>query len=277
LVAYDLKGKPQREVSGKVGRLLAVSPSLNKLWFAGRDGNLPETTPFSLRVREIDDKTEGKDLGIESSLMDIVSPDGKTVGQVRRISSVGTPTFENKLVDIATGKWTKLALPENQQLFGISPDGKWVLALEYNLPQKDGSPPLRLHQFILKDGKTRLLTGALNVMFGGRISPDGNKVLMFACEKSNKEKWYLDGAPYVVDVATLKALRLPRQEKQSFSCGVWSPDSGRIAYAWRAHADREPYYSDGIAPTRLVICDADGKNAETIFSAAEMFFPVAWW
>jgi hypothetical protein len=229
-------------------------------------------------VREINDKTEGTNLGIELSGSGLLSPDGKTFGRANRKPVEGKPiAFENTVVDIATGQETALNLPDNHQLFAIAPDGKWALTLEYNLQPPDGTPPYRLYQFPVQGGKPRLLSGPLSTVFSGRISPDGKRVLAFARDSANKGKSALTVSAYMIDVATAMPVRIAGDDRQLWSCGVWSPDGRRIAYAWRAIAEKEPVYADGVPPTRLVTCEADGRNPETILTSEEFFFPLAWW
>jgi hypothetical protein len=268
----------------KDGGLLALSPTLNKLWFAGRngratswpaDGSEPKE-PLTLHVREINDKKDGIDLGVRFSTFDCLAPDGKTLVCAVRKPSAGGLAFENTLVDVASGAERKLDLPDSHQAFGIAPDGKWLLLLDNNLTRRGGSPPYRLYQFQLSGGEPRLLSGSLTTIFAGRISPDGKRVLTFARDAANKDNGLADITAHVIDVATAKAVRIAGHEKQLWSCGVWSPDSRRVAYAWRARADRAPVTMDGVPPTRLVVCDADGRNAATILTLEEFFWPVAW-
>jgi hypothetical protein len=287
LIAYDLKGRPQRQLDLKGNSVLALSPALNKLWFAGRNGHaaalLPPgggagEKPLTLHVREINDKTEGTNLGIEFTREDYLFPGGKTLARSRRKVVEGKPlAFDDTLVDVATGQETVLNLPDNHQPYGMAPDGKWVLTFEYNFQPEIRATSYRLYQFPLQGGKPRLLSGALSTIYGGRISPDGKRVLAFARDKTRKDQLALTVSAYVIDVATAKPVRIAGDDRQLWSCGVWSPDGRRIAYAWRAIADKEPIYSEGVPPTRLVTCDADGRNAETILTSDGFFWPLAWW
>jgi RNA polymerase sigma factor (sigma-70 family) len=296
LVAVDQTGKLRRTIDAKDGfAFLGLSPAANKLWFAGRKGSLVDPVPFSpgelrddttLHVREINGRTDGKDLGIPVSSSSIVSPDGSTLGVVKmlRAGNANQPfEFVNTLVDLATKKTTKLALPDMHQLFGIAPDGKWVLTFEYVFPAEQGKPPYRLHQTPVAGGNPRLLTGTIGSYFGGSISPDGRRVFLFGEDfaklKDGKPTWIVSA--FVIDVATAKAVRIAGDDRQLWSHGIWSPDGKRIVYAWRPRPEGTEngisQDSDGVAPTRVVVCDADGKNAVTIFEADEMVTPAAWW
>jgi RNA polymerase sigma factor (sigma-70 family) len=294
LVALTPPGQAQKEITLKDGPLvMRVSPAAGRLWFAGQDGRSVEANEFgrwpegrlTLHARGIDDKTTGEDLGVEVTESSVLSPDGKTLGLVKLLqtSVVGTDNdrpfiFENSLIDVATKKVTKLDVPGNHQLFGIAPNGSWVLTFEYTFPPEKGTPPYRLNAVPLPGGKPRLLSGTLNAAYGSTISPDGTRVLVFAEDLKGKEKadWVISA--YVIDVATAKATRIGGDPKQLWSVGVWSPDGKRIAYAWRAaNDDGEPINSNGVPPTRLVVCDADGKNSATVLTADEDFHVVAWW
>jgi RNA polymerase sigma factor (sigma-70 family) len=280
LVALDLDGRPQREVALKDGWLFrGISPAQNKLWFAGKDGRLPEQPDLerlrrglwpedtTLHVREINDKAEGTDLGIKVTSNYIVYRDGQTV--ISMVRQQGG--FENTLIDVATKRVTKLVLPGNHHVRGIAPDGTWVLSFEYG-------PPYRLHKTAVAGGEPRLLSGTRSALFGGVISPDGTRVLMFAHDMPGEGQTVPDVSVYVIDVATAAATRIAGHDKQLWSVGVWSPNGRRIAYAWRARKDDgKPGTASGVPPTRLVVCDADGANARTILTADEHFVPLAWW
>jgi hypothetical protein len=295
LVAIDPTGRRLKTVEVKDGRdLRGISPPLNKLWFAGKDGRLPEPPPrprppgprapagqLTLHVREINGKTEGRDLGVALTRLSHVCRDGKTVGRVL-IQQSGTRTrpfvFENSLVDVASKRVTKLDLPGNHQFLGLAPDGTWVLTLEYMPAEREkGTPAYRLHRTPVGGGKPFLLSGGLSVFGGGRISPDGKRLLMFA-QDLKEDPSRRDMAGYVVDVSTGKARRIAGHAKQLTSHGVWSPDGKRIAYAWRERSpDGQPLRSDGVPPTRLVVCDADGANARTILTTQELITLLGWW
>lgn len=296
LVAMDPTGRRKREVDVKdCWSIRAISPPLNKLWFAGKDGRPPAPRGprpaarhggppaeerLTLHVREIDGKAEGTDLGVEVPSFSIVSPDGKAVGLVvrkRRAAARGPLQFENSLVDVATKRVTKLDLPANHQLTGIAPDRSWVLSLEYNVPAAEGVPPYRIYSLAVAGGKPRLLSGKLSVMFGTRISPDCKRVLMFAVDPE-VERSKRAVAAYIVEVSTGRPRRIAGHEKQLWSSGIWSPDGKRIAYAWRErNDDGKPVGANGIPPTRVEVCDADGKNARTVLTTKEMIKLLGWW
>ncbi len=287
LVAMDPTGRRKREVDVKdCWSIHAISPPLNKLWFAGKDGRPP--TPraprlaarrgappaedrLTLHVREIDGKAEGTDLGVELPSFSIVSPDGKAVGHVTINRNTRPHHFENSLVDVATKRVTKLDLPANHYLTGIAPDRSWVLTREKSVQGE------RLYSLAVAGGKPRLLSGKLFLQFGASISPDGKRVLMFAVDPE-VEVSKRDVAAYVVDVDTGKPRRIAGHVRQLSSHGVWSPDGKQIAYAWRErNDDGRPIRANGIPPTRVEVCDANGKNARTVLTTEEMIKLLGWW
>jgi RNA polymerase sigma factor (sigma-70 family) len=296
LVAVDQTGKVRRTIEAKDGHtLLGLSPAENKLWFAGQGGKLANPTEFlrgqyrddiTLHVREINERTEGTDLGIPVTSLSGLSRDGTTAGIVKMLLPGTTNQaweFENSLVDVATKKKTKLDLPDTHQFFGNSPDGTWVMTLEYVFPVEPGKPRFRLHQTPVAGGKLRLLTGTISTSSGCSISPDGRQLLVFGEDYAGLK----DGKPtaiiaaFVIDVATAKAVRIAGVDTQLWSQGIWSSDGKRIVYAWRpcraGTKDGNGQITSGVAPTRIVVCDADGKNPVTIFEAEEQVGPAAWW
>jgi dipeptidyl aminopeptidase/acylaminoacyl peptidase len=288
LVALTPDGKVRRTVDAGDGEFLrGLSPADNKLWFAGRDGRRPDpnggrTAGLTLHVREINDGAEGKDLGLEVTDQSSVSPDGRTL-LVARIKQGGTADrafeFENALVDIATGRKTRLDLPGNHQLFGVAPDGSWVLSFEYVFPPEKGVPAYRLHKTPAAGGKPKLLTGTITAMYGAAVAPDGRRLLVFGEDTAGKEQLSLRMSAFVIDVEMGKAARIAGDEKQLWSVGIWSPDGKRIAYAWRERDTTKENggSSNGVPPTRVVVCDADGGNSATILTTDEFVAPVAWW
>ncbi len=285
LVEYDTSGHRHRELSlGKSG-IVGLAPDQDRLWFAGRDGKAvelppggpPSDEPVTLHVRRINEKKEGTDLGVELSGLPCLSRNGKFLGRAVRIpGDVPGLQFENSLVDVASKESTLLELPKNHQIMDIAPDGSWIMSFEYNTGKKDGSPPFRLYQFSPKGGQLRLLSGTLSTIYSGRLSPDGKRILAFARDNANEDQPIWQVSVYVIDVATAKFVRIAVHDKQLWSSGTWSADGKRIVYAWRPRGEGARSTADGVAPTRLVICDADGGHAETIVTGEDFFAPVAW-
>jgi len=73
----------------------------------------------------------------------------------------------------------------------------------------------------------------------------------------------------VIDVATQKATSISGDEKQWCSRGVWSPTGRRIAYVWC-----EAF--DPASKRRLVVSDADGRNAKVVLETTDMVQLMDW-
>ena len=56
-------------------------------------------------------------------------------------------------------------------------------------------------------GEPRLLSGTRSAKYGGRISPDGTRVLMFGHDMPVEGKAVPEVSVYVIDVATATATR----------------------------------------------------------------------
>ena len=111
----------------------------------------------------------------------------------------------------------------------------------------------------------------------GKLSPDGTKVLTYTAEPivvtpaEKKARGEMGSAPKqpklvlsVIDPVAGSMTKLGGQPLNATIQGYsWSPDGKKIAYAWQEVHDggREKQ-----AESRLVVCDADGKNAKTIAS-----------
>ncbi len=290
IVSLTPAGRTVREVKVKDSPFIyRISPADNRIWFAGRDGQaLVELGPkgswpegrITLHTRALDD-SPATDLGIAVNDAALVFRNGKTIGTVDpKPDGIKdrAKTYELVLTDVKTKKVTQVNLLGNYRALDLAPDGKWLLALEYNIPvDAKGAPPYRIHQVPVNGGKARLLSGSLSALYGNCISPDGTRVLTFPVDRTAET-----GAPpgtsvHVIDVDTSKATSVACHENQLWSNGVWSPDSKRIAYAWRSrNTDGQPISSNGVPPTRLVVCDADGRNASTVLTNEEDFILLGW-
>ena len=107
------------------------------------------------------------------------------------------------------------------------------------------------------------------VAFQGVLSPDGKTVLFRG--RPRGQKVGPDGPGMRLYTATAGAKPAPLAdvpldaEVQGY---CWSPDGKRIAYTWRQVHEGTPQGERGKKETasHLVVCDADGKNARTLFS-----------
>jgi Tol biopolymer transport system component len=116
-----------------------------------------------------------------------------------------------------------------------------------------------------RDGtKDRVLTASDQLAEGGRLSPDGIKVLFMARDPERKvNEGEDDSGLFVRDLRRDKAARLQGQPLIGSCMGYcWSPDGRRIAHAWRL--DQGPREEGEMIESFLVVSDADGSNPVTI-------------
>jgi Sigma-70, region 4 len=290
LVALTPEGRLKQEIELEDSPyILRISPAEKKIWFAGIDGRMPElglgpkrswpNGRITLHTRKLEDTSGGTDLEIEINPRTRVFRNGKTVGLVEQQQNGNlnrSKVYELSLIDIASKRVTKVELPGNYQALDIASNGKWVLALERNIPPiEQGTPPYRIHKVPLDGTKPTLLSGSLSALYGNCLSPDGTKVLTFPINRAAETGEAPTASVYVIDVETAKAVQIAGHEKQLWSAGAWSPDGKQIVYAWRARNDDLDV--DGVSPTRLVVCDADGRHSTTILTSAADFIPLGWW
>lgn len=306
LTTLDPDGRRGNTVELKEGRMVRkVSPAHNLVWFDGKDGRLPDPLPeerpdglydrsgLTLHVRPLNDPdAKATDLGIDSLDVIYFSHDGRTAfDRNRREWTNGMTHAPYMLVDGVTGKRTPYKFPIRRGIMGalfvqdIAPDGSWVVAFENTseLPNRRSErlPQGRLHKVPIDGGEPVLLTGRLNAWGLSQPSPDGRRLLTFARpEPDGKGAEWRSGALYVIDVATQTVTKIAEPESTEWIHGVWSPDGRSIAYIW----DERPAAKDGVPDAakmeprtrRLVVCDADGKNARVILTTEEYFMPIAW-
>jgi RNA polymerase sigma factor (sigma-70 family) len=265
------------------GRVLRwVSPEHNLVWFDGKDGHPFDGIEARLHVRPLNDKAaRATDLGVFSRDVLYISRDGRTA--FARVGAEWSPDGRTvythyTFVDAVTKTRAPFKLPAGGPAVGgaffvldLAPDGSWVLAFEntdkHPERAKQNLPQGRLHKVPRDGGKPVLLTGRLNA-WGGRLSPDGKRLLAHAYVTVGGAKPELRGSMYVIDVATQKATKISGPENQAWAEGAWSPDGRGVVYAW-GERDEE-------SATRLVACDADGKNARVILTTEKRVHPLAW-
>jgi RNA polymerase sigma factor (sigma-70 family) len=280
----DADGGGRRRVELKEeGRVLRwVSPEHNLVWFDGKDGHPFDGVEARLHVRPLNDKTaKATDLGVFSRDVLYISRDGRTA--FARVGAEwspdgGTVYTHYTLVDAVTKTRAPFKFPAGGPAVGgsffvqdLAPDGTWVLAFENTDSHPDRAkqnlPQARLHKLPRDGGKPVLLTGRLNA-WDGRLSPDGKRLLAHAHARVAGAKPEWQGSMYVIDVATQKATKISGPENQAWAEGVWSPDGRSVAYAWGEQFEA--------GKTRVVVCDADGKNARVILTTEKRVFPLAW-
>jgi hypothetical protein len=211
-------------------------------------------------VRRLGDPEPGTDLGDAQILSWLPDNRHLVVTYIVRGVEPNDDTFTTWLVDVKTGKRTAVKVPDTHFVTDLSHDGKYFLTTEYDRNEET----CRLH-LISKDGtEDRILKAAGNMAEGGRLSPDGSKVLYDGPDPERKERGKEnEGGLFVLDLWTNKVARVQGQPLNGSTMGYcWSPDGKRIAHAWRLD---QPRPAEGeMTESVLIVSDADGTNPRTI-------------
>ena len=156
-----------------------------------------------------------------------------------------------RVYEPATGKLTLLNFATARSVTGWSADGKRLLATV-----AAGGDNIRL-AWLNADGKgfAEFLTPAGEVSCGGRLSPDGRRVLLQSGPPGKALRLY------ALNLSSGKWTLLDEPGETHGYC--WSPDGSRVAYTWQRPLDR-----GGAAEreTLLITCDPEGRDHRTITS-----------
>jgi RNA polymerase sigma factor (sigma-70 family) len=212
-------------------------------------------------VRGLDEPEPGTDLGVEAQRVSW-SPDGTQLVAADIVPDAAAKTVKAVawLVDVRTRKATRLKVPDNHFVTDWSRDGKHFVTSAMDFSK--GRPASRLC-LVSRDGtQVKELTDGSGLAVYGRLSPDGRKVLYLAPDPERKGKELPDAfGLFVLDIAQRKSMRVAGQPLSGDFMGMcWSPDSKRIAYAWR----QEKAAPGQQIESHLIVADADGKNPVTI-------------
>jgi RNA polymerase sigma factor (sigma-70 family) len=235
--------------------------------------------PTTIYVRNLDEKEPGTDLGVQCQTF-MWSPDGSELvctefedGQNK------VPETKHFLVNVKTKKKTDLKLPTDHIVTDWTHDGKYFVTMGVNNDEED---PLARLYLMNRDGtEHKALTGEKELALYGRISPDGKQVLVlrgeFEKETPAEKKARQDaGKPRPEPKQVLSLLNIttgkmtpvadvPLNAEIQGYC--WSPDSKKIAYAWREiHEGKPEDLVSKETESHLIVCDPDGKNQKTILS-----------
>ncbi|HEV3438158.1 MAG TPA: sigma-70 family RNA polymerase sigma factor [Gemmata sp.] len=266
LTMMDPDGKNEKKVSedrGKFhfayGQLSPDGKMLATLTLTQAENRDPKLT---LHVRELDDKDPGTDLGITCRYF-TWSPDGS---QIAATDVVVEPNlkFVHHLVDVKTKEKKKLKLPRNHLITDWTRDGKYFLTTA--VTEKDGKRSTRIHLMNMDGTEHKVLTNEKEGSAGGRISPDGTRVL--CAYQPTPAPSSMELCVLVVDTGkTISVRDFPPIENGALMGFCWSPDGKRIAYAWKEKQDGKPAdLTSKETESHLTICDPDGKNPKIIVS-----------
>lgn len=234
---------------------------------------LPADTPpglsyatATLHVRGPGEKEPGTNLGVKAQCL-AWSPDGTEVAYSDfEFGPNAKPGATHGIINVKTKQKTALNLPAGHRITDWSRDGKYFVTTSTDGPATpERFPVVKLHLMNRDGTEHKALTDGKSPAVGGRLSPDGKRVL-FAAVTIPKDNSGLAVRLQVLDVASGKVATVddvPLNAEVQGYC--WSPDGKQIAYSWReippgkpeevANAERECF---------LVVSDADGKNARTI-------------
>jgi Tol biopolymer transport system component len=278
-------GKEAGELPGHPDKLIlnqpVLSPDGKRVAFtvngnppADEDGNIINQHVF---VRAVDSKDPGFKVAI-NALNVAWTPDGKglVVAGSRPAKELKDRGFDTWLVDVVTKEQTRLDLSRWAHAFGMTQDGKSVVAALYDLDV--GKIHLALSS---RDGKN--ITKLTEIRTEGpdpKTSPDRALILFQDYDPADKPEKDMPRLLrlFVYDLRAKKRERLLDTPDNGQIIGYcWSPDGKQVAYTWKqVHpgvplAENTDNMNDPKLNTEteshLMVADADGKNAKTLMSA----------
>ncbi|QDU23411.1 sigma-70 family RNA polymerase sigma factor [Urbifossiella limnaea] len=178
-----------------------------------------------------------------------------------------TANIRHEVVDVATGRRTRLPVPRDHYVTDWSRDGERFVTCQIGV-LTDGRETCRTW-LLDRHGKTVREIGAPEKLMaaGGRLSPDGRRVLCSALRPDDDRD---TGLLYVFDLATgstTPVVGVPPGGHLGGCC--WSPDGRRIAYTWQSNrVEPKPGHLDPNQKIELraIVCDPDGRNATVVAS-----------
>ena len=204
---------------------------------------------YAVHVRTSEKPGPPEDLEVEGQHF-CWSPDGAAL-------IVSSAASGATLVDLKTRK--RLADRKHQTNYRIQdwfPDGQWLLLLD----TKEGKGLCK----VKTDGtKLEPLPGTEQTLFGGRISPDGKKVLFDRFDR----KTFVSNL-YVLNLATGKSSPLTEARNGHIKGFSWSPSGKKVAYIWARfdpESEKSPQFEQEVEAF-LTVCDADGQNSRILLS-----------
>jgi len=182
-------------------------------------------------------------------------------------TSVATADIRHEVVEVATGRRTRLPIPADYPVTDWSRDGERFVACQLVEP-KGGVPTCRT--WVLDHlGKVVCEIEAPERMrvAGGRFSSDGRRVLCGAVRSGDLRD---TGVMFVFDVAAGTSTPVAGVPPGGTVAGYcWSPDGRRIAYTWQSdRVEPKPGHldADQKIELRAIVCDPDGRNATVVAS-----------
>jgi RNA polymerase sigma factor (sigma-70 family) len=220
-----------------------------------------------LHVRELAEKGLGTDLDVICESFAWSGDGGKIAVTDWTEEPDKQRLMVHHLVDVKTKEKKPLKLPDNHVIRDWTRDGKYLLT--NSTVMKDDKRINRIHLMNLDGTEHKALTDETAYASGGRISPDGTRVLCTI--PSPKEKQTpLRSDLYVLHIDTGKLTPVADIAVNGSLVGsCWSQDGKQIAYVWQeryiAKADDKPEdLFNRSVECHLMICDEDGKNHKSL-------------
>jgi RNA polymerase sigma factor (sigma-70 family) len=250
---------------------MRLSPDGKYLAFSfrteGFDKQLLLNPRCKLHVRELAEKGLGTDLDILCESF-VWSADGSQIAVTDWTEEPDHQRLRvHYLVDVKTKEKKPLKLPDSHVIRDWTRDGKYLLT--NSSVMKEGKRLNRIHLLNLDGTEHKALTDENTNASGGRISPDGTRVLCtIPSPKEKQTPWRSD--LYVLHIDTGKLTPVADiAVNGSLVSSCWSQDGKQIAYVWqeryisKADDKSEDLFSHSVE-THLMICDEDGKNHKSL-------------
>jgi hypothetical protein len=271
LLQYDPDGTGEKELATKV-MAAAMSPDGKWLALTVMTGYKDERATYRPFLRPLGEKEKADDLPLGDeqpfpvSISFVWAPDSaRVVVKTTTYDLTANPpttTDVEAVYDLATRKSAALKLPEGHMVGGWSRDGKRFLTTSDTGWNPKAAP--RLAWVPVDGGEPEFLTPDKKAAIGGKVSPDGTRVLYVEIDPDNKTP----GA-YQLSVLNLKdktTTRVSEAQNGLVQGYAWSPDGKRIAYDWQMMFEKPEDAAGKDREGFVVVCDADGKNQKTVLT-----------
>ncbi len=274
LTLIDPDGKNETRLGEELAKAMArdgrLSPDGKQIAFLvvpNPPGNAPGRfflSEFRLHVRDAGAKGLGTDLGVAKAFA--WSPDGAEIAATDFALTEGPPeridpAATHFVADARTGRKAALNLPANHVISDWSRDGKYLVTTR--LRGTKDAPSARLYLMNRDGTEHKAVTGEKGFALGGRLSPDGRRVLYAEAEFPKDEP--PTRRLVVSDVATGAVTPVggvPGGVDVQAYC--WSPDGRRVAYTYRRTVN--PGTTQAATEAGVVVCDPDGGNAAAVLT-----------
>jgi RNA polymerase sigma factor (sigma-70 family) len=206
-------------------------------------------TKYAIHIRALDPDSHPVDMEVDGQEV-CWSGDGNQIAVSRGKSG-------NVIVDVKTKKQTAIELPEGHWITDWSRDGSWFLV---QFTTDKGKWQLAR----MKQGGTEIekLAGTEGGIYGGRISPDGKRVLFDRLEERFVSNLW------VVSLDDGKSRQVTKAQNGFIRGYSWSPSGKRIAYTWvrfDPESPKDPRHEQD-TESFLTVSDLGGKHPIVLLS-----------